>query len=147
MPTLPPSTAPTLLFWAAALGALAAGCGPDPKPDDPVCKPQPAFALTVRAFDGRPLPSDTTIVVSSGWGEESFVAASPPASPKAVFCEAASESVACKLWTDGAALVNVTSGGLAPAQVELEADSDECGVVTRSEELVLYPPPPEVEGP
>ncbi len=140
------SNAPRLLFVATLLSALAAGCRRDDQ-DAPQCKPQPAFALTVRAFDGRPLHADTMIIVNSSWGEESFATASPPASPQAVFCEAASERVACNLWTDGAAMVNVTSGGLAPAKVELKADADECGVVTRSEELVLYPELPEGEEP
>jgi hypothetical protein len=145
---VPKPTAPLLLPLAAALAALAGGCRRESKDQDPPCPPpQPAFALTVRASDGRPLPPDTTLVVSSGWGQESFAMAAPPASPEAVFCEILSGHLACALWTDGAALVDVTSAGLAPARVELRADSDECGVVTRAEELVLYPAPPEGEAP
>ncbi|HEU4412598.1 MAG TPA: hypothetical protein VFS43_45565 [Polyangiaceae bacterium] len=141
-------TAPLLLPLAAALAALAGGCRREPKDDDPPCPPpQPAFALTVRASDGRPLPADTTLVVSSGWGEESFAMSAPPPSPKAVFCQIASAQLACTLWTHGAALVDVTSAGLAPARVELRADADECGVITRAEELILYPAPAEGEAP
>ncbi len=139
---MPKPPSPSLLL-PIALAAIAASCGREPNDDAPLCPPpQPAFSLTVRAFDGRPLPADTTLVVSSGWGQESFAMAAPPASPQAVFCQTAPEHLACTLWTNGAALIDVTSGGLAPARVELKADADECGVVTRAEELVLYPPEP-----
>jgi hypothetical protein len=148
VPTLSKPTLPQLWPLATALAALVVGCKHESGDPDPPCPPpQPAFTLVVRASDGRALPPDTTLVVNSGWGTERFAIASPPASPQAVFCQVASEQIACTLWTDGAALVDVTSAGLAPARAELQAESDDCGVVTRAEELVLYPEIVEGEAP
>jgi hypothetical protein len=140
-----PTATPTFpLVPLGAIAALTIGCtrGSGGATPDDCPPPRPAFSLVVRAFDDRPLADDTTITVSSGGGEEHFAMAAPAAAPQSVFCRAAAERVDCTLWTDGAAQIKVSAVGFAPASAELRAEADECGVVTRDEELLLYPEDP-----
>ncbi len=51
--------------------------------------------------------------------------------------QGAAMAVRCELWTGGAATVDVMASGYPVLQSELEAEADECGIVTRDVDLVL----------
>lgn len=115
----------------AAVCAFALGCS-SPQPSD-TCGPSHAtFRLVVDAADG-PVPEDVTIHVKYGSGEETFDATMPAASLKVVFCQlhrgadggsGPIESVACDLWTDGAATVTINGTAYAESIETLEAERE-----------------------
>ncbi len=131
--------------------------------DDPCPPPAPAFGLIVRAQNGAVLSRKTTIVVKYGSGEETFDVSDPNVTPLIAFCsveppgvdggvpDAAGVdatdggtdvgSVACALWTDGAADVTVMSDGYGIAEQTFQAMSDRCGVFTTPAliELMVVP--------
>ena len=140
---------------AVAVGAVVlAGCGSESSPPASTCPgPRPAFSLTVVARTGAPLPWQTRVKVKSGGGEETYDASAPTSSPQFVFCKpldangAAIDadagdsvmlgSIACTLWTDGAADVTVDATGFVTAHQMFEAKDDSCGVVTSTVRVEL----------
>jgi hypothetical protein len=150
-------------FWFLGLAALSGvaagsvGCG-DRSGDPPrsCSAPRPAFSLTIRPAKATDaLPASTRLKVTFGSGEEEIDLSNPPIAPQAVFCsvdvhdddqglvdagaapDRPLDSVRCQLWTDGAAMVHVEADGFAPADRELEADTDDCGVTTTAAEILL----------
>ena len=136
-----------------------------PAQQTPCPPPAPAFALVVRSQSGVPLSRSTTLTVKFGAGSETFSLEGQNAPPSVVFCSveppgvdggvpdasgvdetdggADVGSVACALWTDGAADVTVTSDGLMTTEMTFESMSDECGIVTAPALLELPPATPD----
>lgn len=129
---------------AGALGALALGCSGEASPETCDTMARPAFALSLQMQQG-PLPADTRLRVSYGSGEEIFSLAAPSARPRVLFCVVAAtdeasrapQALACELWTDGPATLEVTGGEAPPLERQLAAQRDECGLVTVREALVF----------
>lgn len=120
---------PFLLRSAAALacaGFLTA-CGSEEEPKE--CKARAAFDLEVRAASGA-LPSDTSVLVEYGGGQEEYRLDDPVHQQEDVLCTTepadagAVMTLRCALWTQGAATVTVRASGYPELQEELEAQAD-----------------------
>jgi hypothetical protein len=148
---------------AISIASCTSSDGPQAQTQCP--KPAPAFALIVRSQSGMPLTRDTTLLVKFGSGSETFSLSGTNAPPSVVFCSveppgvdggvpdangvdetdggADVGSIACALWTDGAADVTVMSTGLMTTEMTFESMSDECGIVTVPALLELPPSTPD----
>jgi hypothetical protein len=143
------------------LGALAlslvTGCGPD----KPRCTgAHPDFNVIVK-FASRPLPADTTVIVTyGGSGMEEYKLAAP-GNQEVVFCRIADadgnpidasapddgaagegnsapvQALACQLWTGGYCKVEVRSASVAPMIHALSPREHVCTV----EEVIWLDPP------
>ncbi len=131
----------------AALLLLSA-CADDAKPAPSECVgPRAAFDVQISAADGA-LPDDTQLTVKFSSGEEVYSVAAPERPLEAVRCtqtpaDASVASLRCALWTDGPARVDVTATGYLPLEVQLVHETDDCGIKTVQEALVIQRPPVE----
>jgi len=135
----------------APLLIFSAGCRANGPPAE--CSGEPAFVVTVTAQGGK-LPADLELEVRYGGSQapETYQRRSPHR-PEVVFCSLdaeaggaggagsdsaagapgaggeVSESLACRLWTEGPASVVARGGGYPPVLLDLRVDSELCTVV------------------
>ena len=150
-----------LLVLGVLADAVAACERSSPPNPEPCGREQAAFRVHLGTEEGQGLPSDTELSVRFGGGEVQLLLAgvndplgpvccqpfeATDASLPAPSCESgpwASDggvgpvALLCELWTSGVTEVVVKADGYAELGEVLQAEADECGVVTVEQRLVL----------
>jgi hypothetical protein len=150
-----------LVVW---LSCLVTGCPSDPAPRDE-CQDEPDFLLSIQSESG-PLPGDLRLHVEYGGGNETYTLA-PGSKPEVVFCERVTSTageggataapgrgsageagasdpsghpglLACRLWTEGPASVELSATGYVTIERDLRIDAEQC---TTNVELDLISKP------
>ena len=148
-----------LVVW---LACLLVGCPNDPAEHDE-CGDEPDFLVTISTETGL-LPPDLRVLVEYGGGHELFTFRSG-VQPSVVFCSrilssaggagasgsvfAAGEagaggtgsdaaSLACQLYTEGPATIELSAAGYITLERDLRVDAEQC---TTTVELELAPKP------
>lgn len=135
------------LLVCGALAMGSASCAGDDDDDPKQCtKVQAAFDLSVRAVSG-PLPADTMITVGYAGGEETY-RLDTAQQLEVVLCNKVAPdggdaggkevtAVHCKLWTQSAATVTVTSNAYPTVERDLTAVKKNGCFETQAIEIVL----------